>query len=76
MDLSYLVSAFPGKDMVLELNLIHQYEDKLQALFIRTDKRFRYAGFGGDPVCAAAQNGCSYIHSALGTYTGHTPYPN
>ncbi len=34
MDLSYLVSTYPLKDMVLELNLINKFEDKLRALFI------------------------------------------
>jgi predicted Rossmann fold flavoprotein len=34
MDLSYLVSTFPLKDMMLELNLIHKFEDKLKALFV------------------------------------------
>ena len=33
MDLSYLISGSPGKDLVLELNLLHQYEAKMQALF-------------------------------------------
>ena len=33
MDLSYLISTYPGKDMVLELNLLHQFEAKIKALF-------------------------------------------
>ncbi len=34
MDLSYLVSTFPLKDMMLELNLIHKFEGKLKTLFV------------------------------------------
>lgn len=38
MDVSYLISGSPGKDLVLELNLLHQYEAKMQAL-IKDHKR-------------------------------------
>jgi predicted Rossmann fold flavoprotein len=34
MDLSYLVSTYPMKDMVLELNLIHKFVEKLNTMFI------------------------------------------
>ena len=33
MDLSYLVSTFPVKDLVLDLNLLHRFEEKLLATF-------------------------------------------
>lgn len=33
MDLSYLINEYQAKDLVLELNLLHQYEEKVRAHF-------------------------------------------